>query len=120
MRISDWSSDVCSSDLKRSRETEVLFTALRGGTVQLTDYLRALSEDMADCALVLQPAINELRLARGHAVLTEAELFTMQIQALGTLLPLPESHAMDSRAAQDQARRYLSAFQVSLLSWIRN
>src|SRR3546814_15969556 len=27
---------------------------------------------------------------------------------------------MDSRAAQDQARRYLSAFQVSLLSWIRN
>src|SRR3546814_10072305 len=71
---------------------------------------------MADCALVLQPAINELRLARGHAVLTEAELFTMQIQALGTLLPLPESHAMDSRAAQDQARRYLSAFPVSLLS----
>src|SRR3546814_14262031 len=66
------------------------------------------------------PAIDELRRARGHAVLTEAELFTMQIQALGTLLPLPESHAMDSRAAQDQARRYLSAFQVSLLSWIRN
>src|SRR3546814_3982724 len=39
---------------KRARETEVLFTALLGGTVQLTDYLQALSEDMADCALVLQ------------------------------------------------------------------
>lgn len=105
---------------KRARETEVLFSALLGGTVQLIDYLQALSEDMADCALVLQPAINELRLARGHAVLTEGELFTLQMQALGSLLPLPEPHATDSRAAQDQARRYLSAFQVSLLSWIRN
>lgn len=105
---------------KRARETEVLFSALLGGTVQLTDYLQALSEDMADCALVLQPAINELRLARGQAVLTEAELFAMQMQALGTMLPMPENHAADARAAQDQARRYLSAFQVSLLSWIRN
>ncbi|HET8883160.1 MAG TPA: Hpt domain-containing protein, partial [Solimonas sp.] len=105
---------------KHAKETEVLFTALLGGTVQLTDYLQALSEDMADCALVLQPAINEIRLARGQAVLTEAELFTMQMQALGTLLPLPDDAPGDPRTAQDQARRYLSAFQVSLLSWIRN
>ncbi|NGY04571.1 hybrid sensor histidine kinase/response regulator [Solimonas terrae] len=105
---------------KRARETEVLFTALLGGTVQLTDYLQALSEEMPDCVLVLQPAINELRLARGQAVLTEAELFTMQMQALGAMLPLPEDAVSDARAAQAQAQRYLSAFQVSLLSWIRS
>lgn len=104
----------------RVRETEVLYTALLGGTVQLGDYLQALSEDMADCVLVLQPAINELRLARGQAVLTEAELFAAQMQALSLVLPLAEDGERGPGSLQQQAQRYLAAFQASLLSWIRN
>ncbi|MGH8444891.1 MAG: Hpt domain-containing protein, partial [Solimonas sp.] len=109
-------------DLLRSqvRETEVLYSALLGGTVQLADYFQALSEDMADCALVLQPAINELRLARGQTVLTEAELFVGQLLSLDAGLPLPEGGELLPGALQQQAQRYLAAFQASLLSWIRN
>ncbi|WP_157622862.1 hybrid sensor histidine kinase/response regulator [Solimonas soli] len=103
----------------RVRDTEVLYSALLGGTVQLADYLQALSEDMADCALIMQPAINELRLARGQAVLTESELFVSQMQSLELQLPLPEGAAAAS-GAQQQAQRYLAAFQASLLAWIRN
>ncbi|WP_020648541.1 hybrid sensor histidine kinase/response regulator [Solimonas variicoloris] len=101
------------------RDPEVLYSALLGGTVQLADYLQALSEDMADCALVLQPAINELRLARGQPVLTEVEVFTGQLQALDLKLPLPEGERAPG-ALQQQAQRYLAAFQASLLAWIRN
>src|SRR3546814_19012245 len=81
---------------KRARETEVLFTALLGGPVQLTDSLRALSEDMADRALVLQPAIHDLRLARGHAVLPEPDPFPIQLQALRTLSPRQDTPATDT------------------------
>ncbi|MFT4047936.1 MAG: Hpt domain-containing protein, partial [Solimonas sp.] len=101
----------------RVRETEVLYSALLGGTMQIADYLQALAEDMADCALIMQPAINELRLARGQPVLTETELFVGQMQALDRQLPLPDGLAP---GAQQQAQRYLPAFQASLLAWIRN
>ena len=102
------------------REPEVLYTALLGGTVQLADYLQALSEDMADCALILQPAINELRLARGQPVLTEVELFVLQQLAREATLPRPDEGRAAPGAEQHQAQRYLAAFQASLLSWIRN
>lgn len=104
----------------RVRETEVLYSALLGGTVQLADYLQALSEDMADCALVMQPAVNELRLARGQPVLTESELFVSQMHSLDLQLPLPEGEPRPAGAQQQQAQRYLAAFQASLLAWIRN
>ncbi|NKF22347.1 hybrid sensor histidine kinase/response regulator [Solimonas marina] len=104
---------------KRAREGEVLFTALLGGTVQLIDYVQALSEEMPDCALVLQPAINELRLARGLSVLTESDVFVAQLQSLGMMLPELDA-PVAAEVAQEQARRYLAAFQASLLSWIRN
>ncbi|HEY0974207.1 MAG TPA: Hpt domain-containing protein [Solimonas sp.] len=105
---------------KRIAEPEALYAALLAGTIQLNDYLLALSDGADDCVLVLQPAINELRLTRSQPVLTEAELFTQQMLALGVQLPLPEDHSGLQGAAQQQARKLLPLFQASLLAWIRN
>ncbi|HSW12010.1 MAG TPA: Hpt domain-containing protein [Solimonas sp.] len=104
----------------RIRETEAAYSALLGATVLLTDYIESLAEGMDDCMLVLQPAINELRLSRGKSVLTEADLFTSQMRSLNLGLPLPDEDAPDAGIAQQQAQKYLSVYQTSLLHWLRN
>ena len=109
-------------DLTHGRVTdrEPLYSTLLTATIQLNDYLLALVDGGEDCVLVLQPAINELRLARGQPVLTEAELFVEQMQALALMLPIaPDQSGLDG-AAQQQARKLLPLFQASLLAWIRN
>ena len=105
---------------KRIAEPEPLYAALLACTIQLNDYLLALSDGGDDCVLILQPAINELRLTRSQPVLTEAELFTQQMLALGVSLPLAEDPSGLTGAAQQQARKLLPLFQASLLAWIRN
>jgi chemosensory pili system protein ChpA (sensor histidine kinase/response regulator) len=104
----------------RVQDSEPLYAALLGCTIQLNDYLLALADGSEDCVLVLQPAINELRLTRGQPVLTESELFVAQLQGLQLALPLPERRAAADVTAQQQAQQLLSLFQVSLLSWIRS
>ncbi len=105
---------------QRVAEPEPLYGALLGATVQLADYIHALAESMPDCVLVMQPAINELRLARGQGVQTESELFVSQMQALGTALaPSADIAAPAAAAAQAQARRLLPLFQSSLVAWVR-
>ncbi|MFP5307759.1 MAG: Hpt domain-containing protein, partial [Gammaproteobacteria bacterium] len=108
-------------DLTQNRieEPVPLYSALLGGTIQLSDYIQALADGTPDCALIMQPAINELRLARGQPVLTESDIFVAQMQALGTELPAPEDQAGLAGAAQQQAQRLLPVFQSSLLTWIR-
>ncbi len=104
----------------RIRETDAAYSALLGATVLLSDYIESLADGMDDCVLILQPAINELRLARGKAVLTEADLFVMQMQGLALGLPLPEDDGRTPGAAQQQAHKYLSVYQSSLLHWLKN
>jgi chemosensory pili system protein ChpA (sensor histidine kinase/response regulator) len=108
-------------DLSQQRitETEPVYGALLGATVQLSDYINALADGMPDCALVMQPTVNELRLARGQPVLTESELFVAQMQTLGNSLPPGEDQAALAGAAQQQAQRLLALFQASLVAWVR-
>lgn len=103
----------------RIREVEAAYSALLGATVLLNDYIEALSDGMDDCALILQPALNELRLARGKSVLTEADLFAAQLQSLNFSLPMPDEDARTPGAAEQQAQKYLGVFQASLLHWLR-
>jgi chemosensory pili system protein ChpA (sensor histidine kinase/response regulator) len=108
-------------DLSQQRiaEPEPLYGALLGATVQLGDYINALADGMPDCVLVMQPAINELRLARGQPVLTESELFVAQMQALGSRPAAADDQAGLAGAAQQQAQRLLALFQASLVAWVR-
>ncbi len=104
---------------QRVQEPEPLCAALLACTIQLNDYLLALADGGDDCVLILQPAINELRLTRNQPVLTEAELFTQQMLALGVSLPMAEDSSGFTGAAQQQAKKLLPLFQASLVAWIR-
>ncbi|MEQ1438661.1 Hpt domain-containing protein [Fontimonas sp. SYSU GA230001] len=104
----------------RISDPEPLYSALLGGTIQLSDYLQALADGTPDSALVMQPAINELRLARGQPVFTESDLFVAQMQALGLELAPPSGGAAQPGAAQREAARLLPVFQAALLTWVRS
>lgn len=103
--------------LRRIKEPEAAFSALLGAAVQLSDYISGLAMGEEDCALVLQPLINELRLSRSKPILTEPELFALHINTLGLMLPMT---APANPGAQDEARKLLPHFQKALLSWLKN
>lgn len=109
-------------DLMQGRitEPETVYAALLGASVQLGDYIDALSSGAEDCVLVFQPVINELRLARKQGVLTDAELLAEHIRALGHGLSMPDGPNRREGAAQTSARKYLPAFQASLLQWLKS
>jgi chemosensory pili system protein ChpA (sensor histidine kinase/response regulator) len=100
-------------------EPEVAYSVLLGASAQLSDYIEAIDGGMDDCALVLQPMVNELRLVRGKSVLTECDIFVAQLQALNLALPAPDADSRLPGAARDQARKLLLLFQRSLLHWLR-
>jgi len=56
-------------------EPDPAYSAIVGACVQAVDYLDLLQNGQTDSALVLQPIVNELRLARGKSLLTEDDLF---------------------------------------------
>ena len=97
------------------------FAALTGATLHLSDYVDLLAHGESDRAVVLQPGINELRLARGKPLLTEAELFAAQLRAQQKSLPeLPEElRPPGGEAVQSVARRELGTFQTAFVQWFR-
>lgn len=103
----------------RIEDSEALYSALLGASIQIGDYIQALVDGMPDCVLVMQPAINELRLARGQPVLTESELFVSQMLASSSELQ-PPALAPEGEAIEVLAKRYQPVFEASLLAWIRN
>src|SRR3546814_13270965 len=61
MRISDWSSDVCSSDLRRqflSEDVEIDALALAGGAVTAGPLERAAARLEQACAVAFEPQIG--------------------------------------------------------------
>lgn len=100
--------------------------ALGCASLRLSGYLDLLADGEADDILLLAPAINELRSARGEAPLAEAELFAGQAQAGGWSTALPEDDGglilprlLDDDSAQALARRELPAFQAAFLQWFK-
>lgn len=112
-----------AKDLREGRvvQVEAMQEALSGAMVHLGDYIDALTVGFEDRVLVLQTAINELRLARGLTVLTEEDLFVAQMHAVGLELPAPAvlHGAATALDAQALARKYVQAYQTSLLNWLK-
>src|SRR3546814_4836273 len=89
MRISDWSSDVCSSDLASLLAAPaalvaaiLVWNAVAGGFAKLLDYLFVLAAIVALCVAVW-PLAGPLRAARGarHTVyaITDRRLFILEL-----------------------------------------
>jgi chemosensory pili system protein ChpA (sensor histidine kinase/response regulator) len=96
------------------------YSVLMRGIVQLPDYLERLQSGHKDIPIVLLPLLNDLRATRGEKLLTESALFSpdlsaaLPVAAAGAPYSLP---ALDLRA---QGARLRTAFQLSLLRWIRD
>jgi chemosensory pili system protein ChpA (sensor histidine kinase/response regulator) len=99
---------------------EPLFEGLLGATLQLTDYLDLLSSGATDNSLVFQPQINELRVARGKPVLSESALFVQHMGYESVQPVLPDLRHRPVGQGQLAARKYLPAYQASLLQWIKD
>ena len=103
----------------RAGDIEAAASALLGGCVQLADYVEVISGGRDDCVLVLQPLINELRLAAGQPLATESGLFVAQMAASGLRLPFTPPASADESLAQTQARKLLPLFQAALLAHVK-
>ena len=96
------------------------YAVLMRGIVQLPDYLERLQSGHKDIPIVLLPLLNDLRATRGEKLLTESVLFSPDLSA-----PLPASAAGAAKPSPEmelkaEAARLRSAFQLSLLRWIRD
>jgi chemosensory pili system protein ChpA (sensor histidine kinase/response regulator) len=104
---------------QRVRETDAAYSAVLGATVQVSDYLDLLARGNQDCALVLQPLINELRLTRGKNLMTESDLFLAQFNVLGLRLPPADLRQVMPFGAQREAERFEPVYQAALGCWLR-
>jgi len=96
------------------------YAVLMRGIVQLPDYLERLQSGHKDIPIVLLPLLNDLRATRGEKLLTESVLFSPDLSA-----PLPAAAAgtapsLGEADLKAEGARLRSAFQLSLLRWIRN
>ena len=104
----------------RVRQRDEAYAALMRGMVQMPDYLERLQSGHRDIPIVLLPLLNDLRACRGEKLVSEAMLFTPELN-----LPLPAdapgAAAAQAPAAQQRALTALrSRFQTPLLAWFRN
>jgi chemosensory pili system protein ChpA (sensor histidine kinase/response regulator) len=106
----------------RIARSDDAFAALSGASLQLSDYIDMLARGSEDRAIVLQPMLNELRLASGQPVLPEADLFALQMQSLTVVGAIPAAATVapaDTAAGKEAAKRELSGFQVRFLQWFK-
>jgi chemosensory pili system protein ChpA (sensor histidine kinase/response regulator) len=95
------------------------YAVLMRGIVQLPDYLERLQSGHKDIPIVLLPLLNDLRATRGEKLLTESVLFSPDLSAP---MPAPAEAAPAALSEMDlkaEAARLRTAFQLSLLRWIR-
>jgi len=87
--------------------------------LQLPPYLDRVASSRRDLPLVLLPLLNDLRAARGEALLSETALFKPDLQHAQGDGRLPEAVLNDPRFAQ-LARKIRQMFQLALVGVMRN
>ena len=101
------------------RQREDAFGALMRGLMQLPDYLERLSGGHRDVPVVLLPLLNELRASRDQQALSEAALFSPNLeQALPVQAPGAQGE-VDVAAQRSAITTLRLRFQQQLLAWFR-
>ena len=90
------------------------FEVLIRGILQLPDYLEHLREGYPDTPMLLMPLLNDLRAARGAALLSENALFSPDLTVNA---PLPESVPGN---IIELIRKLRYHYQLGLLGWFRD
>jgi chemosensory pili system protein ChpA (sensor histidine kinase/response regulator) len=96
------------------------YSVLMRGIVQLPDYLERLQSGHKDIPIVLLPLLNDLRATRGEKLLTESALFSPDLSA--TLPPAAAGapYGLPALELRAQGARLSTAFQLSMLRWVRD
>ncbi|HET6804671.1 MAG TPA: Hpt domain-containing protein [Frateuria sp.] len=101
------------------RQREDAFGALMRGLMQLPDYLERLSGGHRDVPVVLLPLLNDLRASRDQQALSEAALFSPNLeQALPVQAPGAQGE-VDVAAQRSAITTLRLRFQQQLLAWFR-
>ena len=101
------------------RQREDAFGALMRGLMQLPDYLERLSGGHRDVPVVLLPLLNDLRASRDQQALSEAALFSPNLeQALPVQAPGAQGE-VDVAAQRSAVTTLRLRFQQQLLAWFR-
>jgi chemosensory pili system protein ChpA (sensor histidine kinase/response regulator) len=101
------------------RQREDAFGALMRGLMQLPDYLERLSGGHRDVPVVLLPLLNDLRASRDQQALSEAALFSPNLeQALPVQAPGAQGE-VDVAAQRSAITALRLRFQQQLLAWFR-
>ena len=90
------------------------FEVLMRGILQLPDYLEHLLAGHKDIPVVLMPLLNDLRAARGDALLSENALFTPDLTVAA-----PSNEIIDADII-DLARKLRHNYHLGLLGWFRD
>ncbi|HEX3122676.1 MAG TPA: Hpt domain-containing protein, partial [Rhodanobacteraceae bacterium] len=96
------------------------YSVLMRGIVQLPDYLERLQGGHKDIPIVLLPLLNDLRATRGEKLLTESALFSPDLSAALPQAAAGAAAALPVIELRAQGARLRTAFQLSLLRWIRD
>jgi chemosensory pili system protein ChpA (sensor histidine kinase/response regulator) len=96
------------------------YSVLMRGIVQLPDYLERLQGGHKDIPIVLLPLLNDLRATRGEKLLTESALFSPDLSAVLPAAAAGAAVALPVIELRAQGARLRTAFQLSLLRWIRD
>jgi chemosensory pili system protein ChpA (sensor histidine kinase/response regulator) len=101
------------------RLREDAYTALMRGLMQLPDYLERLSGGHRDVPVVLLPLLNELRASREQDALSEAALFTPNLNiALPPQAPIAAA-PLDPQRRKSEVGELRLRFQQQMLAWFR-
>ncbi|HVN42161.1 MAG TPA: Hpt domain-containing protein, partial [Steroidobacteraceae bacterium] len=91
--------------------------ALMRAMEQLPVYVERIASGARDVPLALLPLLNDLRAARGGALLSEGTLLMLNLRSDEPARPA--ATAVGDRDAVELARRLRPRFQLGLLGWIR-
>jgi len=92
------------------------YEALMRGMLQLPDYLDKVESGQHDMPLVLMPLLNDLRAARGEALLSENALFSPDMTVAA---PAPAAGGESPELGQ-LARKLRHLYHLGLLGWFRD
>ena len=81
---------------------------------QLPDYLERLQSGYKDIPMVLLPLLNDLRAARGQALLSESALFTPDLD-----VDAPVSSTVSNESLPVLAKKLRHTYHLGLLDWFR-
>lgn len=100
---------------KKEDAYEVLMRAI----LQLPDYLEKIQGGMNDNPLILMPIMNDLRTARGVALLSENALFAPDLSD-ATQIEIEQTTEFFGEDPKMVARKLRPVYQVGLLGWYRD